>query len=82
VITDNIRNWHWWYFGYGWWKEEATACLAWVCDIEKEVMSLNAEMNPVERLLPWQQHAVSRSRITTKIFVLIGLAAHPLDQTK
>jgi hypothetical protein len=46
------------------------------------VMRLNAEMTSVERLLAWQQHAVSQMQGRPGDFVLIRLAAHPLDQTK
>jgi 3-phenylpropionate/cinnamic acid dioxygenase small subunit len=67
---------------YGWREEEAAAYLAWVRDFAGRVMRLNAEMTSVERLLAWQQHAVSQMQIQQGDFILISLAAHPLDQTK
>jgi 3-phenylpropionate/cinnamic acid dioxygenase small subunit len=67
---------------YGWREEEATAYLAWVRDFAGRVMRLNAEMTAAERLLAWQQHAVSQMQVRKGDFVLINLAAHPLDQTK
>jgi hypothetical protein len=83
VIADDIRNWHWRYLdNYGWREEEATAYLAWVRDFTGRVMRLNAEMTSVERLLAWQQHAVSQMQVRQGDCVLISLVAHPLDQTK